>query len=157
MGPSLLGTSRNDTFTPGRLLSGALALLAAIMLVGCVVPPAAPGATAPVPTRAASVTPGASVTPTLGVPTTTPSPAGLREIIILHTSDEHGMLLPQENGDTLQGGALLAAAHWTSAGLDPSDQGSNVLLLSGGDNWTGPAISTWFQGESTIEVMNALG
>jgi 2',3'-cyclic-nucleotide 2'-phosphodiesterase (5'-nucleotidase family) len=95
--------------------------------------------------------------PTLRVPTTTPPPAGPREIIILHTSDEHGALLPQENGDTLQGGALYAAANWAAAGLDPLDQGSNVLLLSGGDNWTGPAISTWFQGESTIEVMNALG
>lgn len=31
------------------------------------------------------------------------------------------------------------------------------LLLSGGDLWTGPAISTWFDGESTTEVLNAMG
>lgn len=30
------------------------------------------------------------------------------------------------------------------------------LILSGGDMWTGPAISTWFQGESMIDVMNAM-
>ena len=32
----------------------------------------------------------------------------------------------------------------------------HVLILSGGDNWTGPAISTWFGGESMVEVMNAM-
>ncbi len=30
------------------------------------------------------------------------------------------------------------------------------LILSGGDNWTGPAISTWTQGRSMVEVMNAM-
>ena len=30
------------------------------------------------------------------------------------------------------------------------------LILSGGDNWTGPAISTWTQGKSMVEVMNAM-
>ncbi len=34
---------------------------------------------------------------------------------------------------------------------------SNILVLSGGDNWTGPAISTWFQGESMVDVMNVMG
>ena len=32
-----------------------------------------------------------------------------------------------------------------------------MILLSGGDNWTGPAISTWFDGEGMVEVMNAMG
>ena len=36
-------------------------------------------------------------------------------------------------------------------------ENQNVLVLSGGDNWTGPAISTWFQGESMVEVMNVMG
>jgi len=31
------------------------------------------------------------------------------------------------------------------------------LILSGGDSWTGQAISTWFRGESTVETMNAMG
>jgi len=30
------------------------------------------------------------------------------------------------------------------------------IILSGGDMWTGPAISTWFKGESMAEVMNAM-
>jgi 2',3'-cyclic-nucleotide 2'-phosphodiesterase (5'-nucleotidase family) len=31
------------------------------------------------------------------------------------------------------------------------------LVLSGGDMWTGPALSTWYEGESMIDVMNAMG
>ncbi|MBN1246181.1 MAG: bifunctional metallophosphatase/5'-nucleotidase, partial [Anaerolineae bacterium] len=31
------------------------------------------------------------------------------------------------------------------------------LILSGGDTFTGPALSTWFDGASMIEVMNAMG
>jgi 5'-nucleotidase/UDP-sugar diphosphatase len=38
-------------------------------------------------------------------------------------------------------------------GYDGDDR---YLILSGGDNWTGPAISTWFKGESTVDVMNAM-
>ena len=34
--------------------------------------------------------------------------------------------------------------------------GGTFLVLSGGDMWTGPAISTWFQGQSMVEVMNAM-
>ena len=39
-------------------------------------------------------------------------------------------------------------------GYDPDGP---FLLLSGGDMWTGPAISTWFQGASQAEVMTAMG
>ena len=31
------------------------------------------------------------------------------------------------------------------------------LIISGGDMWTGPAISTWFEGEGMVEVMNEMG
>jgi 5'-nucleotidase / UDP-sugar diphosphatase len=31
------------------------------------------------------------------------------------------------------------------------------LVLSGGDTWTGPAISSWFDGKPMVEVMNAMG
>ena len=55
------------------------------------------------------------------------------------------------------GGASLSAALWAARGHDPLAPDSNVLLLSGGDNWTGPAVSTWFAGESAVEVMNAMG
>jgi len=57
----------------------------------------------------------------------------------------------QENG---QGAAellgLMQAEH--DLGQDPA-----VILLSGGDNWTGPAISTWFDGEGMVAVMNRMG
>jgi 2',3'-cyclic-nucleotide 2'-phosphodiesterase (5'-nucleotidase family) len=52
-----------------------------------------------------------------------------------------------------RGAANLAAAWKTLA----AEQGGPLIRLSGGDNWTGPAVSTWFQGESMVEVMNAVG
>jgi 2',3'-cyclic-nucleotide 2'-phosphodiesterase (5'-nucleotidase family) len=109
-------------------------------------PGAAPGAAATAtPARVATAAP----TPTLDL---TP-----REIVILHTNDEHGYLDYTEQGGSAIGGANLAAALWAARGHDPLAPDSNVLLLSGGDNWTGPAVSTWFAGESTVEVMNAMG
>lgn len=101
--------------------------------------------------------PTASPTPTVAA-TPTPTPdATPREIVILHTSDEHGHLEPATYGSFLEGGASLASALWADGGHNPLVVDGNVLLLSGGDNWTGPAVSTWFQGESTVEVMNAMG
>ena len=34
---------------------------------------------------------------------------------------------------------------------------TSYLLLSSGDNWTGPAISTWFAGAPMVEAFNILG
>lgn len=90
-------------------------------------------------------------------PTATSSEVNLREIVILRTNDEHGHLLPTESGGFVRGGAGLAMADWLGRGYDPRIEGGKVLLLSGGDNWVGPAISTWFKGEPTIEAMNAMG
>jgi 5'-nucleotidase len=36
-------------------------------------------------------------------------------------------------------------------------QDGPFLVLSGGDMWTGPAVSTWFEGASMVQVMNAMG
>ncbi len=73
------------------------------------------------------------------------------EVIILYTNDEHGWM---EATDTHGGAAGMM-------GLWRADEGytedGNFLILSGGDMWTGPAISTWFRGEPMIEVMNAMG
>lgn len=68
---------------------------------------------------------------------------------ILYTNDEHGWLEGMDRG---HGAAELAAQAADIAGGHDAE-----LWLSGGDNWTGPAISTWFQGRSTLEVMNAMG
>jgi 2',3'-cyclic-nucleotide 2'-phosphodiesterase (5'-nucleotidase family) len=74
----------------------------------------------------------------------------LVNIIVLYTNDEHGWMEPTNDYD----GAAGLMNMWKSVeGYDGSDK---YLILSGGDMWTGPAISTWFQGESMVEVMNAM-
>jgi 2',3'-cyclic-nucleotide 2'-phosphodiesterase (5'-nucleotidase family) len=109
-----------------------------------------PTATAvpPTPTQSSSATPQPALEPT--------SP-NRREVVVIQTNDEHGYLLPTESQDFVEGGAAYCAASWVSKGYDPNATKGNTLLISGGDNWTGQAISSWFHGESTIEVMNTLG
>jgi len=46
-------------------------------------------------------------------------------------------------------------SHWRKA--EAVDHDPNLLVVSSGDLWTGPALSTCFAGESTIDVMNAMG
>jgi len=72
------------------------------------------------------------------------------KIIILYTNDEHGWM---EGSEGYSGAAGLSELWKTWEGYDGSE---NYLILSGGDMWTGPAISTWFDGESMVEVMNTL-
>lgn len=71
-------------------------------------------------------------------------------IVILYTNDEHGWMEPDET----YGGAAGMFELWkTREGYNGAD---SFLIVSGGDMWTGPAISTWFQGGSMIEVMNEM-
>ncbi len=71
-------------------------------------------------------------------------------ITLLYTNDEHGWLAPNEE----YGGAPGLMYKWKEReGFDTS---GNFLVLSGGDMWSGPSISTWFQGEPMVEVMNAM-
>ncbi len=73
-------------------------------------------------------------------------------ITIFYTNDEHGWMEPFND---LAGGASGMLGRWKSSeGYDDSDA---FLVLSGGDMWTGPALSTWFQGESMVDVMNTMG
>lgn len=139
-----------------------LALMVAL-LVGCTPlptptmpppPPALPPTPAP---TSVSVVPTSAAVPTMTARPTPVAAAGVREIVILYTNDEHGRLLPLQSKDFIQGGAAYSAASWLKKGYDPTAPTSNVLLLSGGDNWTGPAISTWFEGASTVEAMNVMG
>jgi 5'-nucleotidase/UDP-sugar diphosphatase len=128
-------------------------------------PPAAPtgAATAPAPGRRA--------------------PASLT---ILYTSDEHGWLFGQGEGEKTRGGTAEALAQWiadeghcplraqsvsmgpqaapTPGALrapDPAAQGAckdpGTVLLSGGDNFTGPAISSYFRGAPMAEAMARMG
>lgn len=71
-------------------------------------------------------------------------------LTILYTDDEHGWMSGKKDGS----GAAEMVGLWRS--LDGYGKDENLLVLSGGDNWTGPAISTWFDGQSMVEVMNAM-
>ena len=71
-------------------------------------------------------------------------------IILLYTNDEHGWI---EKSEYTNGAAEMMGLWRENEGYDGDE---SYLILSGGDNWTGPAISTWFEGESTVDVMNAM-
>lgn len=58
-----------------------------------------------------------------------------------------------ENSDYSDGAAAMMGLWREQEGFT---EDGNFLILSGGDNWTGPAISTWYQGESMVEVMNGM-
>jgi 2',3'-cyclic-nucleotide 2'-phosphodiesterase (5'-nucleotidase family) len=74
----------------------------------------------------------------------------LISLTILYTNDEHGWF---EETEYYDGAAGLAGLWENEEGYDGSD---NYLILSGGDMWTGAAASTWFEGESMVDVMNEM-
>jgi len=105
-----------------------------------------------------------------GGPQTSQGPAsaeGAVEIVILYTSDEHGWIEPRIGEGVRQGGVaqlleLLEKTEKHCAGAMPGKplpdcSDSSTLLLSGGDNYTGPAISTVYEGESMATAMRRLG
>ena len=79
------------------------------------------------------------------------SPQDAETFTVLYTNDEHGWMEGMQSG---QGAAEIMGLWQTDLGYHPDGP---FLILSGGDNWTGPAISTWFDGQSMVEVMNAMG
>jgi len=79
----------------------------------------------------------------------------VRTLTLFYTSDEEGYLEPRRDRSTTYGGAANMMAALRRHGYRPD--GDESLLLSGGDMWTGPAISSWFQGASTVQVANAMG
>jgi 5'-nucleotidase/UDP-sugar diphosphatase len=89
--------------------------------------------------------------PTITITNDAPkSASGVENLTILYTNDEHGWM----DGENEGGGAANLMGLWRqNEGYKPQD---DFLILSGGDNWTGPAVSTWFQGQSMVEVMNSM-
>jgi len=91
-------------------------------------------------------------------PRVLPSPP-IRRIVALFTSDEHGWILPHG----AKGGALVLLQHWLKnenyclAAKPGACDHSETFSLSGGDNWTGPAISSYFGGKPMAETMRDLG
>ena len=64
----------------------------------------------------------------------------VHQLVILYTNDEHGWM----EATDAHGGAAGMMALWKEK-ENFSDQ-DPFLVLSGGDMWTGPAISTWTKG-----------
>lgn len=108
----------------------------------------APGATQPAPTIMHPGQPVITAPATQSSPEETENPV---RITILYTNDEHGWMEGMKEG---QGAANLVGLLRASEGYGKTP---GVVLVSGGDNWVGPAISTWFQGRSMVEVMNVMG
>ncbi len=79
------------------------------------------------------------------------SKSSVREIIVLYTNDEHGWLEP----NTEHGGSAAIMSLWKEK--EEIESKDNILILSGGDNWTGPAISTTTKGKAMVEIMNEMG
>ena len=71
-------------------------------------------------------------------------------LTVLYTNDEHGWM---EGMEESQGAANIYSLWQEQEGYQAD---GDFLLLSGGDNWTGPAVSTWTAGESMVDVMNTM-
>lgn len=75
----------------------------------------------------------------------------LRHMVILYTNDEHGWMDPYQDS----GGSAGMAHKWRQQ--EGWSQDGSFLILSGGDMWTGHALSTVWEGESATSVMNTMG
>lgn len=73
------------------------------------------------------------------------------KILLLYTNDEHGHIY--ENDGWYKGVALYEM--WEEE--EKNCTNCTVVKLSGGDNYTGTAVSTFFKGASMAEVMRLLG
>lgn len=116
---------------------------------------------------------------TIAAPTSSSSSAaaGPVEVTLLYTTDEHGWLEGLSRDGSMRGGVAAFSGRLVQneghcPGLAPfainSDElfiapnseackNPKTLLLSGGDNFTGPAISTYFLGEPMAIAMGRLG
>ncbi|MCO5182474.1 MAG: bifunctional metallophosphatase/5'-nucleotidase [Anaerolineae bacterium] len=138
------------------LLSAILLLLAACRQFSAD-EPALPASAQPTATNSGE--PTATELPATEPPATaTPEPVAtdsiadsVRTVTVLYTNDEHGWMAGNQEGSSAANLLGLWHANHTCFADD------SCLILSGGDMWTGPAISTWFEGESMAEALNAMG
>jgi 5'-nucleotidase/UDP-sugar diphosphatase len=121
-----------------------LAFLFLILLPSCATTPAPAGS--PSASEAGTAT---SLTPEF-IPGQTSSGNAATKITVLYTNDEQGWMEGAEPG---QGAANLVGVWQQRFGYTPDGP---FVILSGGDMWTGAAISTWYEGQSMVEVMNAM-
>ncbi len=74
---------------------------------------------------------------------------------LLVTGDMHGWLQGQMVDGQVLGGAAEMLGYWQQ--VEHYQPHSDFLVLSCGDNVTGPALATIFKGDPVIEVMNRMG
>jgi 5'-nucleotidase len=75
------------------------------------------------------------------------------EIQILGLNETHGQLTPLKRNGRLAGGAATLAAYLQQE----EAKNPRTLILDSGDFMQGPAISSYFQGASTVDVFNKIG
>ncbi len=75
------------------------------------------------------------------------------DVQILGLNETHGQLLPLNRNGRPAGGAATLAAYLAQE----EAENPRTLILDSGDFMQGPAISSYFEGASTMEVYNAIG
>ena len=75
------------------------------------------------------------------------------EVQILGLNETHGQLAPLGRDGRLAGGGAVLGAYLAAE----EAENPRTLILDSGDFMQGPAISSYFEGESTVEVYNEIG
>ncbi|MDH5701069.1 MAG: bifunctional metallophosphatase/5'-nucleotidase [Nitrospirota bacterium] len=74
-------------------------------------------------------------------------------LVILHSSEHHGVALPLEQAEDSRVGGLARRA---SIVEEIRREGAPVLMVDSGDILIGTALSSWFRGEPDIRAMNLI-
>lgn len=93
---------------------------------------------------------GVSAGAALLAPACADAAGGLRRVVLLYTNDEHGWM----EGTGPRAGAARLMGLWKER--EGYRRGGPCMVLSGGDMWTGPAVSSLGQGAPMAEVLNAM-
>jgi len=94
--------------------------------------------------------------------------AGPETVTLIITGGVGGQLMPEGEGGDAKGGAAEALGRWVAEekhcpgsvnaqGQAACGAQASTLVLGTGDHWNGPAISSFFVGETTSAVMGRLG
>jgi 2',3'-cyclic-nucleotide 2'-phosphodiesterase (5'-nucleotidase family) len=129
------------------VLVPALLVFVQVALASCAIAPPPPPAALPDETAATS---------------TARAPDAPRNLHVLFTTDEHGWLLPlkDEKEGVQRGGIVALYERFTkNEGYAPGQgaRDAGYVLLSAGDNWTGPYETTVLEGAPMVAAMSEMG